>query len=190
MADVFQFYSNSASAPAPGKGTGESGDPSKYKELRKHEGWRRILSTFAETAFVWKGLHWKSAEHAYRAWHLETKNPSLFKTYSEELAKPSPIPNEEVLKNILHEKFTQNQEAKEVLQLTGKAELWYAPLKAPKVHWTVLEEIRDHINNLPNTTEMSKVKSKKIKLVPQGGATMPHFAEVPYESANASGNVS
>lgn len=197
MSDVFQFYSGSASA-APGKGTGESGDPSKYAALRTHDGWRRVLSNGSEIPFVWKGISWKTAEHAYRAWHLETKNPELFLKSATDLSKASPIPNEQVLTSILYEKFTQNPEAKEVLQLTGDAELWYAQPKAPKVRWTFLEEIRtqlrlrlaeqakgeakpvSHINqNVSSTTEMSKAKQTKTKrLVPQGGATMPSFVDL------------
>jgi hypothetical protein len=190
MTDIFQFYNGSASA-APGKGTGESGDPSKYAALRTHEGWRRVLSNGSEIPFVWKGITWKTAEHAYRAWHLETKNPELFLKSATDLSKASPIPNEEVLKSILEEKFTQNPEAKEVLQLTGDAELWYAQPKAPKVRWTFLEDIRtqlrlrlaepvSHINqNVSSTTEMSKAKQTKTKrIVAQGGATMPSFVDL------------
>jgi hypothetical protein len=129
---------------------------------------------------------------------LETKNPELFLKSATDLSKASPIPNEQVLTSILYEKFTQNPEAKEVLQLTGDAELWYAQPKAPKVRWTFLEEIRtqlrlrlaeqakgeakpvSHINqNVSSTTEMSKAKQTKTKrLVPQGGATMPSFVDL------------
>ena len=186
MPDVFQFHSSSASAPPPGKGTGESvADPSKYVELKDHDGWRRILSSSAETPFVWKGLTWKTAEHAYRAWHLETKNPAVFLAYSQgEIPKASPVPNEAVLKEILHEKFTQNPKAKEILLLTGDAELWFAR-QAQKIHWTWLEEIRENLKrNLRTTEEMStpsasqKAKRNKPKrITAQGGAELPPFRD-------------
>lgn len=208
MPDVLQFYSSSASAPAPGKGKGESvADPSNYDKLKAHEGWRRVLASSAETPFVWKGLTWKTAEHAYRAWHLETKNPAVFLAYSEgEMPKASPIPNEAVLKDILHEKFTQNAAAKEILLLTGDAELWQSvPRPAhgggQRVHWTWLEEIREDLKrNLRSTEEMSspsaslasaleakketqkkqmqtQKKEKKTRITAQGGAELPYRKE-------------
>lgn len=198
MTDVLQFYSSSASAPAPGKGKGESvADPSKYVALQSHDGWRRILASSAETPFIWKGLTWKTAEHAYRAWHLETKNPAVFLAYSQgEIPKASPVPNETVLKEILHEKFTQNPLAKEILLLTRDAELWQSvPRPAhggQRVHWTWLEEIREDLKrNLRNTAEMSspsaslasalaakkQKKEKKTRITAQGGAELPYRKE-------------
>ena len=193
MSDVLQFYSSSSSTPPPGKGKGESvADPSKYAELKAHDGWRRVLASSAETPFVWKGLRWKTAEHAYRAWHLETKNPAVFLAYSEgEMPKASPVPNEAVLKEILHEKFTQNPAAKEILLLTGDAQLWQS---VPRVHWTWLEEIREDLKrNLRSTEEMSspsasleakkdtqkqktqtQKKEKKTRITAQGGAELPY----------------
>lgn len=195
MPDVFQFYSSSASAPPPGKGKGESAaNPSNYAELKKHEGWRRILDSSAETPFVWKGLTWKTAEHAYRAWHLETKNPAVFLAYSQgDIPKASPVPNETVLKEILHEKFTQNAKAKEVLLLTGDAELWYAR-QAQKVRWTWLEEIREDLKrNLRTTEEMSTPsaslaakRNKPKRITAQGGAELSHFRESTDDYENGS----
>lgn len=189
MADIFQFYSLSASSPAPGKGKGETGDPSKYVELGKHEGWRRILSSSSPTPFVWKGIQWKTAEHAYRAWHLETKNPEVFLSYSQgDIPKASPVPNEAVLQEILYEKFTQNPTAKEILLLTGDAQLWSA---VPKAHWTWLEKIREDLKrNIQSTEEMSapvkNTKSKTKKMSAQGGATMPMFVETPGQGSSDS----
>jgi hypothetical protein len=190
MTDVFQFYSSSASAPPPGKGKGESvADPKKYSELKALEGWRRILDSSSETPFVWKGLTWKTAEHAYRAWHLETKNPAVFLAYSQgEIPKASPIPNEAVLKEILHEKFTQNPKAKEVLLATGDAELWFSR-QSQKVHWTWLEEIREDLKrNLRTTEEMSTPsaalgkalaakRNKPKRITAQGGAELSPFRD-------------
>ena len=195
MPDVLQFYSASASAPAPGKGKGESvAEPSKYTALQSHDGWRRILASFSETPFVWKGLTWKTAEHAYRAWHLETKNPAVFLAYSQgDIPKASPVPNENVLKEILHEKFTQNAKAKEILLLTGDAELW---LSVPKVHWTWLEEIREDLKrNLRSTEEMStpsaslaakRKTNKPRRITAQGGAELPPFRDSTDDYENAS----
>ncbi len=152
MTDIFQFYSFSSSTPAPGKGTGETLSSGEYKELRKHDGWRRTLANSAETPFTWKGTEWKTAEQAFK---------SVGKV----------IPSE-VRKEVFLEKFRQNEEAKTVLLLTGSAQLWHAPPKSPKEHWTELEEVREDIRQgikpiPPITTEMeaktkSKSKSKKV----------------------------
>ena len=170
-------------------------DPSKYADLKIHEGWRRILASSAETPFVWKGLRWKTAEHAYRVWHLETKNVEAFRSSSDgEMPKASPVPNTTALKEILYEKFSQNAKAKEILLLTGDAELWHT---VPRVHWTWLEEIREDLKrNLRSTEEMSspsaslatalaeKKGSKKAqkkapeqRLSAQGGAELPFFRD-------------
>lgn len=151
MTDVFQFYSSSSSTPAPGKGTGETLTSEEYKDLRKHVGWRRTLTNSAETPFTWRGTEWKTAEEALKA------NPTD-------------------KKEILTAKFEGNEEAKAVLLLTGSAQLWYAAPKAPKEHWTFLEDIRTDIRegikrNVTVTAEMepgptnkknTKTKSKKV----------------------------
>ena len=151
MTDVFQFYSSSSSTPAPGKGTGETLTSEEYKDLRKHVGWRRTLTNSAETPFTWRGTEWKTAEEALKA------NPTD-------------------KKEILTAKFEGNEEAKAVLLLTGSAQLWYAAPKAPKEHWTFLEDIRTDIRegikrNVTVTAEMepgptnkknTKSKSKKV----------------------------
>jgi hypothetical protein len=206
MPDVLQFHSLSTSLPAPGKGKGEVVlDATKYVKLKACEGWRRILASTAETPFIWKGLTWKTAEHAYRAWHLETKNPAVFLAYSEgDLPKASPVPNEVVLKDILYEKFTQNALAKDILLNTGDAELWYSRQAVSKVRWTFLEEIREDLKrNLRNTEEMSTTSpsaslasalsqkkrapsQKKQRLTAQGGAELPPFRDSTDDYASAS----
>ena len=157
MTDVFQFYANSSSTPAPGKGTGETliSDAGTYKQLRSHQGWRRILSNSSETPFILNGVEWKTAHDAK-------------------------VGTDTSVKDILYEKFTQHAEAKEILLLTGNAELWHAPVKSPKEHWTFLEEIREHIKRTMNSTldMVEATKSKKVtqpskKMTVQGGATMP-----------------
>jgi len=93
----------------------------------------------------------------------------------------------------LYEKITQHPEAKEVLLLTGNAELWYAPVKSPKEHWTFLEEIREHIKRTMNSIldMVEATKSKKVtklskKMTVQGGATMPLHVPVVQKRASAS----
>jgi predicted NAD-dependent protein-ADP-ribosyltransferase YbiA (DUF1768 family)/DNA-directed RNA polymerase subunit M/transcription elongation factor TFIIS len=126
------------------------------------------LSNFAPTPFEWKDHQWNSAEHAYHAAKFETLNPDVF--YSFTLDSGSELGQGDgslaqkqrkavkftkaqqadwdakkagLLTEIWRAKFTQNEEAKRVLLLTGKAELWHViPRSATKEHWTALEEIR------------------------------------------------
>ena len=173
MTDIFQFYSSSSSTPAPGKGTGETLTSEEYKDLRKHVGWRRTLTNSAETPFTWRGTEWKTAEEALKA------NPTD-------------------KKEILTAKFEGNEEAKAVLLLTGSAQLWYAPPKAPKEHWTFLEDIRTDIRegikrNVTVTAEMepgptnkkntnTKTKSKKVAAA-AAPAAAPAAAAAPAPAA-------
>ena len=139
MTDVFQFYSSSAATPAPGKGNGESlSSTETYKELRKHVGWRRILTHSAETPFTWNGTEWKTAEEALKKGEL---------------------------REVLTAKFQGNEEAKAVLLATGSAQLWYG-VKGTRERWDILEDIREGIKaNISSTAEMEVVpaqnKSKK-----------------------------
>lgn len=66
--DVFQYFSKSADK-LPGRGAGESADPSHYPELAATPNWRRILSNFycGSVPFEFDGLRYRSVEHAYQA---------------------------------------------------------------------------------------------------------------------------
>ncbi len=171
MPDKFQFFSRSADAP-PGQGAGEALEsPSvAYAELAAIPHWRRMLSNFAETPFEWKGLRWKTLEHAFHAAKFESLDPAIFRSFSlssgSELGRGTgedarknrkalvftPSQKKEwdrarndVLNDLLFHKFTQSEEAKRVLLLTGKAELWHQMPRAPKEHWTYLESRRSQL---------------------------------------------
>jgi len=67
---VFQFYSKSANAPLPGRGSGETIPPGKaaeYADLAAMPQWRRTLSNFWEAPFQLDGKRWNSVEHKYHA---------------------------------------------------------------------------------------------------------------------------
>lgn len=51
----------------------------------------------------------------------------------------------EVLNELLYHKFTQSEEARRVLRLTGTAELWHQMPRAPKEHWEYLETLRGEL---------------------------------------------
>lgn len=166
--DIFQFFHKSADA-APGKGTGETiTDPKAYAELAKVKGWRKMLSNFADTPFTWKGLQWKTVEHAFHAAKFETLNPEVFRRFS--LTSGDPIGQgggevaranrkilvltptqqkvwadrrEAVLSELWSAKFSQNPEARRILLLTHPAQLWHQTPRGPKEHWSGLESLRE-----------------------------------------------
>ena len=176
MPDIFQFYAGSADAPAPGKGAGESleSPADTYKELKAIKGWRKILSNFAGTPFVWKGKRWNTVEHAFQASKFETLAPELFDSFSlssgSELGKAGgdaarserkalvftsaqkaewDSKSASVLRELWGAKFSQSEEARRVLLLTGNAQLWHAAHRIPKVRWEELEAIREKLRETP-----------------------------------------
>jgi predicted NAD-dependent protein-ADP-ribosyltransferase YbiA (DUF1768 family) len=82
---VFQFYIGSMDKPAPGSGAGEKlgGDQaSEYTELKKINGWRKMLSNFWTEPFELHAHKWFSVEHYYNAAKFKRKNPNFYLQFS------------------------------------------------------------------------------------------------------------
>ena len=81
---VFQFYSRSQNK-APGTGAGEKipvADKKRFEALKKHKGWRKVLSNFYIFPFEYDGNTWNSSEHLYHALKFKKNNPEFYRKFS------------------------------------------------------------------------------------------------------------
>lgn len=183
MADRFQFF-NTSKDSLPGKGVGESiTSGESYLELSKIPNWRRILSNQGETPFSWEEVQWKTLEEAMLAAQnpmTSEKKNTLTKSQKAEWESRK----EQVLEELLNEKFRQSKDAQKVLLLTGTAELWHLnrklrlssqnqstdgkEIKASKEeHWTYLETLRQTIREELEKKEAEKTPIQRIAPTPQ-----------------------
>ena len=167
-ADKLYFYSKSAIKPKPGKGTNEVvTHPEDYSDLANIVGWRKVLSNFHHCPFKFEGKTYNTIEHVFQAKKialedpvkadtftvesgtelglgdgaLAQKNRKLIKLNKSTLAKWDGM-KDKVMKDAAIAKYKACPEARKVLQLTRKAELWHIVMRKQPVRFAHLEEIR------------------------------------------------
>ena len=168
--DKFCFYSKSRDVK-PGKGANEIvNDASQYEELGQIKDWRKVLSNFHVSQFVYNGLTYNTIEHVFQAKKIELvdkekalwftvesnheigqgdgemarKNRKLVKLDKEHLTAWSKI-RDQIMKDAAIAKYATSEEARNVLMATKEAELWHIMPRAAPVRFTHLEEIRHHL---------------------------------------------
>ena len=131
--------------------------------------WRSVLSNFYETQLpiVFRGLHYRTAEHIFQAMKIALADPDAARTFAlesgSELSKGDGLAARKarklrvlspamlaqwdtirpgVVREMWHEKFSQDPKSALVLALTGNAELWHVAPRMPQERWTDLEALR------------------------------------------------
>lgn len=165
--DKLYFYSKSKNVFA-GKGANEyvSVD-SEYEELSKITDWRKILSNFHLCPFKYNNSTYNTIEHVFQSekialvdkekafmFTIESnsklglgdgadaqKNRKMVKLSLETLQEWNEI-KMDVMKSAAIAKYSQCENAKKVLLLTNKAQLWHIVSRSKPVRFIHLEEIR------------------------------------------------
>ena len=169
---VFVFYSKSADKP-PGKGNNEFLNTSEeFHELSKIKDWRKKLSNFHVQVFQHCGYTFNTAEHAFHFRKFQLFDPKVAFEFTlesgsdlskkdgkaaqknrkklllneKQLVKWASMRNN-VMAEILQDKFSQCNELQNVLLSTKDAQLWHFLGRGHKKgenleRWTHLEQIR------------------------------------------------
>jgi len=167
--DKLCYYSKSKDCLA-GQGTNEHvNDPLMYKELNKIPNWRKILSNFYVEPFVYEGKTYNSVEHVFQSYKIALadkekaeyftlesnhpiavgdgsvaqKNRKLVVLQKEHLQQWDSI-KFELMKKITLQRILQSDTYKNVLLLTGQAELWHVVVRKGIIRNKYLEELRDY----------------------------------------------
>jgi predicted NAD-dependent protein-ADP-ribosyltransferase YbiA (DUF1768 family) len=166
--DKLCYYSKSKDCLA-GKGTNEQvNDPLMYKELNKIANWRRILSNFYVEPFVYEGKTYNSVEHVFQSYKIALVDEEKAYYFTLESNHPIGLGDGSVaqknrklvflstkhlqhwdsikfdlMKNITMQRILQSDTYKNVLVLTGQAELWHVVVRQGIVRNKYLEELRE-----------------------------------------------
>jgi predicted NAD-dependent protein-ADP-ribosyltransferase YbiA (DUF1768 family) len=168
MTDKLCYYSKSKNVDA-GKGSNEFvNDPAIYSELNKIDNWRKKLSNFYTEPFTYEGKRYNSVEHAFQSYKIALvskekaeyftldsnhpigqgdgsvaqKNRKLVVLDNEQLKTWDGIKHD-LMKNISLQRILQSDIYKNILLMTGKAELWHVVVRKGIVRNKYLEELRD-----------------------------------------------
>jgi ribA/ribD-fused uncharacterized protein len=166
--DILFFFSKSADK-APGKGKNEK-TSSDYSELAHISHWRKVLSNFYVSPFIWRNRTWNSVEHAFQSskialvdseraewFNLESgheigkgdgnrarKNRKLVILEHEKLRTWNSIKSS-IMEEILYAKFSQVALARTVLLATKNAVLLHGA-RGPAQQQFELERVRSRLN--------------------------------------------
>jgi ribA/ribD-fused uncharacterized protein len=170
--DKLYFYSKSKDLP-PGKGTREEATQ-EYPELKKIKDWRKILSNFHISPFLYNDKTYNSIEHAFQASKVQIANYKLAEKFTLESEDAIALGGGELAKkagrnliklntqqvqtwntiknNIMYEislaKYSQCDIARDVLIATKNAQLWHILARSSKsLRFTHLENIRNILSN-------------------------------------------
>jgi len=169
--DKLCFYSGSADVCA-GRGVHEYvKDVSNYRELNKIKHWRKILSNFYVSPFLYENKEWNTVEHAFQSkkialqsmekadWFhkhsghaigqgdgfIARKNRKIMILSPENLERWD-FMKKDILEKILLAKFSQDKLCKKTLISTLDAELWHSVHSDP-VRQFELENVRTYFKN-------------------------------------------
>jgi predicted NAD-dependent protein-ADP-ribosyltransferase YbiA (DUF1768 family) len=168
MTDKLCYYSKSKNVNA-GRGVNEFvNDPAIYSELNKIDNWRKKLSNFYTEPFTYEGKRYNSVEHVFQSYKIALvskekaeyftldsnhpigqgdgsvaqKNRKLAVLDNEQL-KTWDVIKHDLMKNISLQRILQSDIYKNILLMTGKAELWHVVVRKGIVRNKYLEELRD-----------------------------------------------
>ncbi len=139
-----------------------------YKELNHIKDWRKILSNFHVSPFIYKDVTYNSIEHGFQAQKIalvDKEKAKLFTLESNsELAKGDGFMaqkqrkmviltndllekwgqmNSQIMEELAIAKYNQCKEAAHVLKLTKNAELWHIVTRKGITRFSHLERIRN-----------------------------------------------
>lgn len=175
MSDILYYFSGSADK-LPGSGVNEYiSDRSRYSTLASISDWRRVLSNFHISEFVYRDRRYKTVEHAFQGMKICTVNDNLGYTFcmdsqsilsmgggdAARRARKIAIMNstqiqswnrskDDIMRDILMAKFVSDMGAARTLIATLNAELWHGAPRVAKERQYSLESVRSSIRKDPN----------------------------------------
>jgi len=164
--DCFYFYSKSANKK-PGYGCNEIATK-EYLELSKILDWRKVLSNFHFSPFMFEGKTYNTIEHVFQSKKIALVDPYKANFFTVEsghaigkgdgaiaqknrklvVLKSSDLAiwfqtSDKIMENAAIAKYSQCSMAMNILKNTGNAELWHVVSRKKPVRFNHLERIRN-----------------------------------------------